>query len=96
VHTVVQYNYTMEQSRLHVYTAAKSARTCSFEKMFEVCTNRLHAIFIFLSMLELVQMKYLAVVTGEGRNNFQVEFNDVPENDQLAELSTGASVRSGH
>jgi segregation and condensation protein A len=84
VHTVVQYNYTMEQSRERMYNMTRSAKTCSFEKLFEVCENRIHAIFLFLSMLELVQMNYLSIVMGEGRNNFMVEFNEEREDDPLS------------
>ena len=52
----------------------------SFEKLFDVCSDRLHAIFLFLSMLELVQLNYMSILIGEGRNNFIVEFNpDKPE-----------------
>jgi segregation and condensation protein A len=75
VHTVVQYNYTMEGSRKHILTIVGEQRTVSFERLFEVCENRLHAIFLFLSMLELVQLNYMNLLTGEGRNNFIVEFN---------------------
>ncbi|MEJ7768202.1 MAG: segregation/condensation protein A, partial [Chitinophagaceae bacterium] len=75
VHTVVQYNYSMEQSREHLYNIVRSSGTCSFDKVFEVCENRIHSIFLFLSMLELVQMKYLLIMTGEGRNNFLIEWN---------------------
>ena len=85
VHTVVQYNYTMEDSRTHILTTIRQERTLSFEKIFEVCDNRLHAIFLFLSMLELVQMNYMNILIGEGRNNFIIEFNaDRPDDDQQA------------
>lgn len=87
VHTVVQYNYTMEESRQSLYNIAKDAKTCSFEKIFDACENRLQAIFIFLSMLELVQMKYMSIVTGEGRNNFLIEFNNKREEDEPVEFS---------
>ncbi len=80
VHTVVQYNYTMEGSRKHILTAVRKERTLSFEKLFEVCQDRLQAIFLFLSMLELVQLNYMNILIGEGRNNFIVEYNpDKPE-----------------
>ncbi|HEY4060362.1 MAG TPA: segregation/condensation protein A [Puia sp.] len=82
VHTVVQYNYTMEDSRTHILTTIRQERTLSFERIFDVCENRLHAIFLFLSMLELVQMNYMNILIGEGRNNFIIEFNaDRPEDD---------------
>jgi segregation and condensation protein A len=76
VHTVVQYNYTMEGSREYMLETCRKEKNVSFEKIFEVCENRIHAIFLFLGMLELVQQKYLMIVTGEGRNNFIVEFNE--------------------
>jgi segregation and condensation protein A len=84
VHTVVQYNYTMEGSRQDMLSKAQQGRTLSFEKIFETCENRVHAIFLFLSLLELVQQKFLKILIGEGKNNFIIEYNE-PEN-RLAEL----------
>jgi segregation and condensation protein A len=80
VHTVVQYNYTMDQSREYVLNTASREKTVSFEKIFAQCADKIHAIFIFLSMLELIQMNYMSIITGEGMNNFIVEWNnDRPE-----------------
>lgn len=83
VHTVVQYHYTMEASRDHLLTVAREQKNLSFEKIFDHCENRVHAIFLFLSVLELVQQKFLKIVIGEGKNNFIIEYNE-PEN-RLAE-----------
>jgi segregation and condensation protein A len=76
VHTVIQYNYTMEECRTYMLDTAAAEKTLSFERIFEVCENRIHAIFLFLNLLELVQQKYLQIITGEGRNNFILEFNE--------------------
>ena len=84
VHTVVQYDYTMEQSRDLMLTRAREEKSLSFEKIFETAENRVHAIFLFLSLLELVQQKFLKIILGEGKNNFIIEYNE-PEN-RLAEL----------
>ncbi len=84
VHTVVAYDYTMEASRDQMITQAREQRNVSFEKIFDKCENRVHAIFLFLSLLELVQQKFLKIVMGEGKNNFIIEYNE-PEN-RLAEL----------
>jgi segregation and condensation protein A len=84
VHTVVQYNYTMEGSRDQMLSLAREEKTLSFEKMLDQCENRVHAIFLFLALLELVQQKFLKIITGMGRNNFIIEYNE-PEN-RLAEL----------
>ena len=81
VHTVVQYNYTMEGSREYMIDICKLEKNISFERIFDLCENRIHAIFLFLSMLELVQQKYLMIVTGEGRNNFIIEYNEHREED---------------
>ena len=84
VHTVVSYNYTMEQSRDQMLNLAREEKTVSFEKIFERCENRVHAIFLFLSLLELVQQKFMKIMIGEGKNNFIIEYNE-PEN-RIAEL----------
>ncbi|MEI9942785.1 MAG: segregation/condensation protein A [Chitinophagaceae bacterium] len=84
VHTVVQYEYTMETSRQNMLSLAQKNKTLSFEKIFDNCENRVHAIFLFLSLLELVQQKFLKIIIGEGKNNFIIEYNE-PEN-RLAEL----------
>lgn len=76
VHTVVQYNYTMEASREFVLHLLEKQKLVSFEKIFEFCENRIHAIFLFLSMLELIQQKYMTIMVGEGKNNFLLEFNE--------------------
>lgn len=87
VHTVVQYNYTMEGSREYMLDICKSQKTLSFEKIFEICQDRIHAIFLFLSMLELVQLRYMSILTGEGRNNFIVEWNDEREEDPQNDIN---------
>ena len=76
VHTVVQYNYTMEGSREHMLTLVKQEKTMAFEKLFDVCENRIHAIFLFLSLLELAQQQFMSIRVGEGKNNFIVEWNE--------------------
>jgi segregation and condensation protein A len=84
VHTVVQYNYTMEASRDLMLRRAREEKTLSFERIFEKVENRVHAIFTFLSLLELVQQKFLKIIIGEGKNNFIIEYNE-PEN-RIAEM----------
>ncbi len=81
VHTVVRYNYTMEDSRERVLTLASKEKTVSFEKIFEEAQDRIQAIFLFLSMLELIQMNYISILVGEGKNNFIVEWNEDRQED---------------
>src|SRR5690349_14562947 len=79
VHTVVRYNYSMDQTKTDIISMAQSARTLSFEKLFEIVENRVHGIFTFLSTLELVQEKFRRIIIGEGRNNVIIEYNEVQE-----------------
>ncbi len=81
VHTVVRYNYTMEESREFLLKKVQAEKTTAFEKIFDICENRIHALFIFLSLLELAQQRYMSIITGEGRNNFIIEFNENREED---------------
>ena len=71
----------MEESRSYILDSCKEDKTLSFEKIFDVCQDRIHAIFLFLSLLELIQLKYMGIVTGEGRNNFLIEWNEDREED---------------
>lgn len=84
VHTVVQYDYTMEGCRAYLLEFTEREQTISFEKLFDIAENRIHAIFLFLNMLELIQMKYLFILMGNGRNNFIIEFN----NERVEEIET--------
>ena len=68
----------------------REEKTTSFEKIFEVCQDRIHALFLFLSLLELSQQKYLSIITGEGRNNFIVEYNENREEDESNTLDYNA------
>jgi segregation and condensation protein A len=82
-HVVFRYNYTMEDTREYMLDRVKTGRTLSFENLFEVCENRIHAIFLFLSMLELVQQKYMNIMIGEGKNNFIIEWNDDRQEEEV-------------
>lgn len=84
VHTVVQYAYTMETSRQNMLSLVQTEKTVTFEKIFERAENRVHAIFLFLSLLELVQQKFMKIIIGQGKNNFIIEYTET-EN-RLAEV----------
>jgi segregation and condensation protein A len=81
-HVVYKYDYTMEGSRSFMIDLAERERTMSFEKIFDQCKDRVHAIFLFLGMLELVQAKFLKIMVGEGRNNFIIDYIDESERPQ--------------
>ncbi len=83
-HVVYRYNYTMEESRDYMVDLIRQERSVSFERVFNPCKDRLHAIFLFLSILELVQQNYMRIMIGEGRNNFLLEYRE-PDIERIEE-----------
>jgi segregation and condensation protein A len=73
-HVVVKYNYTMDGQRKFLKEWLAKDRRVAFEKIFQSCETRIHAIFNFLALLEMTQQKYMSIMLGEGRNNFIVEW----------------------
>lgn len=80
-HVVVKYNYSMEGQREYLMNLLSVEKNMAFERLFEVCETRIHAIFNFLALLELTQQKYITLLVGEGRNNFILEWNDHREDE---------------
>lgn len=78
-HVVVKYNYSQEGQRRFLITMMQEKAKATFDTLFANCENRIQAIFTFLAMLELIQQKYLTLLTGIGRNNFILEWNPDPE-----------------
>jgi segregation and condensation protein A len=83
-HVVVKYNYSMEGQRSFLMQHLREIGKAGFDAIFATCENRIHAIFTFLAMLELVQQKYLTLLVGTGRNNLIMEWNyDRPEDIEI-------------
>ncbi len=82
-HVVFRYNYTMEESKAYMLDTVHREKSMSFQKIFDPCNDRIQAIFLFLSMLELVQMQYFTLMVGEGRNNLILEWNPEAPDDEL-------------
>jgi len=76
-HTVVQYAYTIDGQKNYLKEFIKGKGNMPFEELFSACENRIHAIFNFLSLLELIQLRLLHLISGNGINNFWVS-DEVP------------------
>ena len=84
-HVVVKYNWSQEGQRDYLLQYMKHQSRAAFETIFSQCQDRIHAIFTFLAMLELIQQKFFSILIGTGRNNFILEWNDNREQDQFEE-----------
>ena len=72
VHTVVAPAYTIEGEKMLLRELVKENEQVLFEKIFDQVENRVHAIFTFLAMLELIQEQVLTIIVGDGYNNFWI------------------------
>ncbi len=70
IHTVVDYNYTIQGQQQYILSKIKKGVKTGFKSIFSECENRVHAIVTFLGMLELLNLDKLKIVQGEGINNF--------------------------
>jgi segregation and condensation protein A len=70
VHTIVKFNYTIENQRKHIFQQIKVKDRAHFDFVFEGLENRTHAIVTFLALMDLLNMQMVRLMEGEGINNF--------------------------
>ena len=70
IHTIVRYNYTIEEQRSYIQSSLRNGQSVTFEEVFSKLENRIHAIVTFLSLLELLNLQLVKLTQGEGPNNF--------------------------
>lgn len=70
IHTVDPFKYSTEIEKDKLSSFVKHKSKVSFNEIFSACENKIHAVFIFLGMLELIQQQIVAIIIGEGNNNF--------------------------
>ncbi len=70
VHTVAPYKYSIESEKEKLTALINAKTKASFGEVFTACESKIHAVFIFLSMLELIQQHIVSIILGEGKNNF--------------------------
>lgn len=85
VHRVVRYNYTIEDQKNFVRNLVLREEKSDFKMIFKDCENRIHALFNFLAILELIQLEEVGIVVGEGMNNFWVYKKEKTEIDSETE-----------
>lgn len=77
-HTVVQYPYTIEQQKKAISELLRLNARMDFSDMKKHSENRVHFIFNFLAVLEMLQQQLISIQTGIGFNNFRLESNNHP------------------
>lgn len=69
-HTVVQYAYTIEEQKETIMGMLAVVGRVTFEEVLMQAKDRVHLVYSFLSILELLQQQLLTISVGEGFNNF--------------------------
>ena len=70
VHTVYNFNYTIQEQRAYITGSLKKGEKTAFEQVFLTLENRIHAVVTFLALLELLNEQAITLIQGEGINNF--------------------------
>ena len=69
-HKVVQYPYTLPFEKKTLLARVQTAGQVAFTELITSCENKVHAIFTFLAVLELLQEQAIRITLGIGFNNF--------------------------
>ena len=73
IHEIVQFSFSVEEQQQHILALVARDKRVGFAAIFDVCTNRIHAIITFLGLLELVNMQHIRLLTGTEVNHLWVE-----------------------
>jgi len=68
-HQVIPYHYTIEDEKATLLNKLSKKGNYKFEDIFSECTTKIHAVFVFLAMLELIQQQHFNIQIGDGYNN---------------------------
>lgn len=70
VHHVKPFKFSIEKEKENLALFIKKNSKASYTEIFSRCESRIHAVFVFLGMLELIQQQVISIILGEGSNNF--------------------------
>ncbi len=70
VNKIDPFKYSIESEKEKLASFIKTKEKASYSEIFAACESKIHAVFIFLGMLELVQQQIISIIIGEGNNNF--------------------------
>lgn len=72
-HTVVQYPYTIEKQKKAIADLLSINSRLDFKSIASKSENKVHFVYNFLAVLEMLQQELLNIQIGLGFNNFWVE-----------------------
>lgn len=71
-HTVVKYPYTIEGQKKVISELLEINKRLDFSSIAQHSTDRVHFVYNFLAILEMLQQRLLEIEVGMGYNNFVI------------------------
>lgn len=73
-HTIIKYNYTIKERKGFLISMVKKEKKADFERIFADCENKVHVVYTYLAILELVQLRHIGIQVGDSStyNNFWI------------------------
>ncbi|WP_316796933.1 segregation and condensation protein A [Pedobacter agri] len=72
-HTVIQYPYTIEQQKHFIANLLDINKQIDFAMVLKNSENKVHFVYNFLAILEMLQQQFVGITIGSGFNNFKVK-----------------------
>ncbi|HEY8782760.1 MAG TPA: segregation/condensation protein A [Mucilaginibacter sp.] len=72
IHTVTQYPYTIEQQKIAIEKLLRINKKMDFKLIAGQSENKVHFVYNFLAVLEMLQQELIDIQIGLGYNNFWV------------------------
>lgn len=69
IHRIIRYAYSIESQRDFLLDSLREKQEIHFSDIFLSCENRIHAIFRFLALLDLLQLEQVCIEGGEEEFN---------------------------
>ncbi|TVR80428.1 MAG: chromosome segregation protein ScpA [Saprospirales bacterium] len=72
VHKVYKYPYRTDEIRNSITSSLKERKRIGFVELLAQAENRIHAIFNFLIVLEMINQSEIGIIAGKGFNSFWI------------------------
>jgi segregation and condensation protein A len=82
VHKILQYDYSIEGQQEFIFSKIFFGKSTKFEELFDLVENKVEAIITFLALLELLNIQKIALIQGEGLNNFWLEIPQTNDSEE--------------
>lgn len=83
-HVVTPYPYTIEQQKKRISSLLQINQKLDFKALAAQSENKVHFVYNFLAILEMLQQELIDIQIGLGYNNFQISGREQPLSQPMA------------